>query len=228
MKTNVKREMVKVAKSVYKNEPTGHDFGHIKRVLKYCKKLYKKEGGNWEIVFSSALFHDVHRVLQTKREVFVKPEDAMDEVENLLSKFKSNFTGQEYKQILYNIKNHEGKESKINKNKELKILLDADLLDSLGKIGLKRTMKYCRYHNIPFYSPEPLDSPDYVVNIHPISTSHFVFRTMIPQYDLLKTNAAKKIAGKDKNLLLKFIEKQKKRYYKINKGELHAKQSKKV
>ena len=160
----------------------------------------------------SALFHDIHRVLQSERGVFVKPEDAMQEVENVLSEFKTNFTKKEYEQILDNIKKHEDKKAKIKNNKELEILLDADLLDLLGRIGLKRTVKYCIYHNIPFYSPEPLDSPEYIVNIHPISTSHFVYQTMMPQYDLLRTQTAKKIAGKDKNILLKFIGKQKRKY----------------
>ena len=167
MKQNIKNEMIKSAKCIYKNEPSGHDFGHIKRVIKYRKKIYNKESGNWKIIFTSALFHDVHRVLQSERGVFVRPEDAMEEVESILFQFKSSFTQQEYEQILDNISKHEDKKTIIN-NKELEILLDADILDSLGKTGLKRTMKYCKYHSIPFYSPEPLDSPEYVVNIHPI------------------------------------------------------------
>ena len=64
-------EMLFTAKEIYKNEPTGHDFGHIRRVLKYCKILHKNEGGDWNIIFASVLFHDVHRVLQSERGVFV-------------------------------------------------------------------------------------------------------------------------------------------------------------
>ncbi len=35
------------AKKLYKNEPTGHDFSHIKRCLKYAKKIQKAEGGGF-------------------------------------------------------------------------------------------------------------------------------------------------------------------------------------
>ena len=49
----------------------------------------------------------------------------------------------------------------------------------------------------------------YISDIHPISTSHFIYRTLIPHYDLLKTQTAKQIAQKNKKILLKFIDKQK-------------------
>jgi len=214
MEDIVRNRLIKVAKNIYKDEPTGHDFGHIERVINYCKLIYTNEGGDWNVIFVSALFHDVHRVMQSKRGTYVSPEKSIIEIEKVLAEFKQFFSEDEYSKILNNIKLHEDKSIMINNNIELVILQDADLLDALGKNGLKRTKKYCKYHNIPFYSPEPLDSPDYIVDIHPISTSHFLFRTMIPQYDLLRTETSRQIADKDKKLLFKFIEDQKKLYEK--------------
>ena len=212
MEHDIKKKLIKTAKNIYKDEPSGHDFGHVERVLNYCKLIHNNEGGNWNVIFVSALFHDVHRVMQSKIGTYVSPEESITEVKKVLEEFKQFFSEEEYDKILNNIKLHEDKRIKIYNNIELVILQDADLLDALGKNGLKRTKKYCKYHNIPFYDPEPLNSPDYIVDIHPISTSHFLFRTLIPQYDLLRTKTSQQIADKDKKLLYEFIEDQKRLY----------------
>ena len=60
MKLNV--ELLKKAKDIYKDEPSGHDIFHIKRVLNFAKKINKQEGGDWFIIYTSILFHDIHRV----------------------------------------------------------------------------------------------------------------------------------------------------------------------
>ena len=103
-------------------------------------------------------------------------------------------------QILDVVKNHDNKDNK-NFSLETLIIQDADALDAMGEIGLNRTLTYCKTHNIPISSNKPLDAKDYVPDFHPISTCHYVYRTMIPNAKNLYTNTAKEIA-KDKIKIL--------------------------
>lgn len=210
MKEEITNKMLEKAKIVYENEQSAHDFEHIKRVLNYCKVIWEKEDGNWDEIFVSALFHDIHRVIQSQTGRFVPANKAMRQVKNVLKEFKNELPKDTYKRILFNIKNHDNKDGDPKKmSKELIILQDADMLDSLGEVGLERTKKYCIKHNIPFYSPIPLDDKSYLPDVNPISTTHYVYRTMLPHYDKLRTMTAREISIKDKTPLLDFISNQK-------------------
>lgn len=191
------------AKQLYKNEPTGHDFSHIKRCLKNAKKIQKVEGGDKFILFVAVLFHDVHRVLSTK-EKYMSAEQSIPFVKAMLRQFKLN--AEDEKKILYLIKNHDIKESTKQMPIELTILHDVDILDAGGKRGLKRTKTFCINRQIPFYDGRyPLDVEDYIPNIKPYSTTHFVYRTMLPELQLIETETGKKLAKRKAKPLEKFI-----------------------
>ncbi len=198
------RRFYKKAKEIYKGENTGHDFGHIFRVLSFCKKIQKYEGDiDTYVLYISALFHDVHRVMQGKIGRYVTPRESLPFIEETL--INLNVDKSKLDKILYVIENHELKEID-STNKELIILQDADILDALGKRGLKRTLTYCKTHNIPKSKPEiALDDESYMPNTHPISTKHYVFNTMLPHANKLKTETAKILAKNQINVLKKFI-----------------------
>ena len=99
--------------------------------------------------------------------------------------------------------------NKKNKNFSLETLIiqDADALDAVGEIGLQRTLAYCKTHNIPITSPKPLDCVEYIPDINPISTCHYIYRTMIPNANNFYTNTAKEIAKEKIKILEDFVEK---------------------
>ncbi|MBP3431289.1 MAG: HD domain-containing protein [Clostridia bacterium] len=207
-KKNLQVELEKYverAKEIFVNEKSGHDFSHIQRVLNYCEQIQKTEGGDGFVVFVSALFHDVHRVLQSQLGRFISSDEAMPEVEKILSEF--DIPQEKLKQILFNIRHHDNKGLQ-NLSIELQILQDADILDALGEVGLKRTQAYCKKHNIPAVDKSlPLDCPEYIPDIFPISTTHYVFRTMIPNQKLLHTKAGRKIGENQVQVLCDYVEK---------------------
>ena len=199
-----------LAKQIYKNENTGHNFGHIKRVLKTCQKIWKTEGGDYFTLCVAALFHDMHRVMSKTKHV-TAPESVV-EVKKLLAPF--NLNQSDLNKILYLIENHENKTIKNVEHQELYILIDADIIDALGKRGLKRTLKYCKTKNIPTHNLNyALNSNEYVPDINPLSTSHYVYRTMIPQANLLHSNIAKNLAKQKLNVLKRFVEREAKVKY---------------
>lgn len=210
--SKIYKDLYKKAKNIYKNEQTGHDFSHIKRCLKNAKKIQKTEGGDKNVIMIAVLFHDIHRVLSTK-EKYVSAQESIPYIKNILTEDNLiHIDDGTLKKILYVIKEHDNKNFDATIPTELIVLQDADILDALGKIGLKRTKTYCINRKIPFYDGRyPLDIEDYMPNIKPYSTTHYVYRTMLPEMRFIKSRTGKKLAKKQGRVLQKFIDKNSKK-----------------
>ena len=192
------------AKELYENENTGHDFSHIERVLNFARMIQEKEGGDEFIIYISCLFHDVHRILSNKEGKFISAKESIEEVKKILKEFDLQVN--ELNKILYVIEHHDDKIDDENMMLELKIVQDADILDALGKVGLERTLKYCKNKNIPLTNKKyPLDSIEYIPDINPLSTTHYVYRTMIPQANVLHTNMGKQLGKDEVKILEEFL-----------------------
>ena len=193
----------------FKNESSGHDIKHLENVLNFSREIQKIEGGDSFTIEISALLHDIHRLMANQNNgVYVTPEESIPFVYEILQECEvpNNYI----ENILFCIANHEKKEQN-NYPIELQIIQDADVLDAVGKRGLDRTIKYCKTYNIPTSDIEiPLDSKEYIPNTFPISTCHYIYRTMIPQAKNLHTKTAMKLAEKEIKVLKDFI---KENYY---------------
>ena len=111
--------------------------------------------------------------------------------------------------ILKCVENHEEKGKGNAFDLETQILQDADVLDAVGKRGLERTLKYCNTYKIPLTNFNfELDCKEYIPDINPISTCHYVYRTMIPQGKSLNTKTGQKMANDNIQVLYKFLEDQ--------------------
>lgn len=189
---------------LFKDENTGHDISHLERVLENALQIQKCEGGDLYVIAVSALVHDIHRLMSTQLNCVVSAEDSLDDVKQLL--LTCNVDLKKLDKILDVVKNHDNKNSK-DFTLEILIIQDADTLDAIGEIGIKRTLKYCETHNIPINSTKPLDCPEYIPDINPISTCHYVYRTMIPNANNLYTKTAKELAKDKIKILEEFVEK---------------------
>ena len=191
----------KIAK-MFVNEDTGHDFSHLERVYNLAMQIQQTEGGDPYVIAVSALVHDIHRLMSNKLGYFVPPEDSIEPIRKLLMEI--NVDKNKLEQILDVVKNHD---DKLNKNQSLETLIiqDADMLDALGETGLNRTLTYCKTKNIPITVPIPLDCEDYIPDVHPISTCHYIYRTMIPHSKSLYTNTARYLAKNKIKILENFI-----------------------
>jgi len=193
----------KKLKKLFKNENTGHDISHLERVLKNALEIQKNEGGDIYVIAVSALVHDVHRLMSTQLKHHVSADDSLDYVKQIL--IDCNVKTDKIEEILEIVKNHDNKNEK-NFSLETLIVQDADVLDAIGKIGLKRTLKYCKTKKIPLTSSKPLNCKEYIPDINPISTCHYIYRTMIPNAENLYTKTAKQMAQYKVKILKKFVE----------------------
>ena len=191
---DISRKMFYTALKIYSGDKSGHSFGHIMRVLKLCKILQKSEGGDWQIISTAALFHDLHRIMSNEEKRYVAPEESIEKVKEILKPF--NIEENKLEKILFITANHENKKMDFD-DIEAKIVVDADNLDALGKIGFKRTIKYCKAKKIPIESDAKLNTRKYIPDINPISAKHYIFRTLLPNSKNLKTETAKRL-GEEK------------------------------
>lgn len=197
--------LIEYAKTFYMEDNSGHGFDHIERVLENAKVIHDKEGGDWDIIFLSVLFHDIHRVLSNEKKRYVAPEESLIAVEKILKPI--DIDKQTIDKVLYIVGNHE-KKSNRSDCLELNIVKDSDIVDSLGEIGLRRTLRYCENKKIPVVDKSyPLDSKQYIPDINPISTCHYVYRTMIPNIQFLSTKTGKQLAKKKALPLQRFLSK---------------------
>lgn len=188
---------------LFKNENSGHDFSHLKRVMNNAVRIQKREGGDLYVIAISALVHDVHRLVSNQKGYYVNAEDCLDVVEKILK--ECGIEKEKIKEILYIVENHERKREKIF-NLETHIVQDADILDALGKIGLKRCLKYCKTHKIPVSNVEySLDCGEYIPDINPISSCHYIYNTIIPNANFLYTKTAKEMAKGKVKMLENFV-----------------------
>ena len=188
--------------SLFKEENTGHDISHLERVLANALEIQKKEGGDLYVIAVSALIHDIHRLMSIRFNRYVTPEESLDEVKQIL--LDCNVDLDKLDAILNVVKNHDNKDNK-NYSFETLLIQDADALDAIGEIGLERTLKYCKTNNIPISSELPLDCSEYIPDINPISTCHYIHRTMIPNAFNLYTETAKQIAKDKIKILQDFV-----------------------
>ena len=200
--TEILKKLKVELNTLFKDEKTGHDISHLERVLDNALEIQREEGGDLYIVAVSALVHDVHRLMSAKLKRYVAPEDSLEEVKALLMSCDVDLS--KLDEILEVVKNHDNKENK-NCSFETLIVQDADALDAIGEIGIQRTLKYCETNNIPTAVDLPLDCEDYIPDINPLSTCHYIYRTMIPNAKNLYTKTANKIAQDKIKVLEEFI-----------------------
>ena len=109
-----------------------HDWGHIQRVLRFCKKINKKERADENILFPACILHDIGRVKGKE----MHHSNSVQKSKSLL--VQSGYTDIEQKKIIECIQSHSIYSDKKPISIEAKILYDADKLDSYGMIGVTR------------------------------------------------------------------------------------------
>jgi len=191
----------------FENESTGHDIEHLERVLTNAKKIQQKEGGARDVILIAALVHDIHRIMKPPVEhptaVGVSPAESLGKVDEILKRCK--VPEDLIPPILEVVKKHDDRDNE-ELNQETKIVQDADMLDAIGKQGLKRTLQYCKHKHIPVTNTAyPLDTEEYVPDYNPISTCHYIYRTMIPCKNQMHTQTGKDMSKTQIKILEDFI-----------------------
>lgn len=188
-----------------KDDSTGHDWWHIKRVYNNAMLINQKEKSNEFILTIIVLMHDLYDHKFYNGNIEEKLEETLKQLEiyNYLSK-------EDIQNITYSCANL-GFSSNITEKKELskegKIAQDADRLDGIGAIGIARTFAYGGKKGNLIYDPsnnELVNEKEYKQNGSKTSISHF-YDKLLKIKDLMNTDTAKSIAIKRHEFLENFL-----------------------
>jgi len=147
-------ERFKKIKTAVENELScsAHNMDHVMRVYNLCLHLAKNENVDLEVLKAATLLHDIARVKEDN--------DSMGNTDHaiLSSKMaapilkKLGFSDEKIKHIQECIVSHRYRTGNEPKTREAQILFDADKLDTLGAIGVARSLIWVGRNNAKIYA----------------------------------------------------------------------------
>lgn len=124
--TQAQQKVIKeFAKKHYKSLDLVHGTWHMRKTVSNAKRLWKKEGGNWEVIEAGAYLHQFHDC---------------EKVADFLEKIKVN--KKTAKEIIHCVECCHPKQAHRAKTTEAKIVYDADKLQWCGTKGFLSEL-YC-------------------------------------------------------------------------------------
>lgn len=197
-------EAILYVKDYFKEDYSGHDFYHVKRVYEIAKTLAIKENADLNIVSLAAILHDVD-----DRKLSPKTVDNKDNARAFLN--KQNVDKQMIERIVSIIDevSFVGTDSKTPSTIEGKCVQDADRLDAIGAIGIARTFAYGGSHGQEIYNPmiKPnlnMDKESYYAN-KGTTINHF-YEKLFKLEELMNTNSAKELAKERTDYMKEFVD----------------------
>ncbi len=200
---NLRKRLVKIAKSKIINDDPSHDFDHALRVMNLSLVIALKENGDEDILVPASLFHDLVNYPKNHTK----------------AKYNSVFSAEATREILRNIP--EFPKNKINKIciaieqcsftknlkpsfKEAAILQDSDGIESIGAISIMRTFASSGSMKKTFYDRKDPFCKKRDPNDKKYSVDLFYSRLMKID-ERLHTGTAKEIAESRSHFLKVFL-----------------------
>jgi uncharacterized protein len=139
-------------KESLKEDKTGHDYGHIKRVLKIALQIASRcENIDYDVLVAACLLHDI-----ANRDGIIKDHHLASAEETLAITPLLGFSEIKAKKIKAAIEDHVTYGKAVREDYlmqiESKILRDAHNLDNLGSFGLIKRIYMCQREHVPIFN----------------------------------------------------------------------------
>lgn len=196
------KKLTEIAKPFYATGDSGHDFAHIQRVMKLCRKIGEEEKVNFDILLPGALLHDVVNVPKNHPKRSEGSRMAAEKAVTLMTDigYEKSTTSKVFDVIL----EHSFSLGKKPSSVEAAVLQDCDRLDALGAIGIMRlisvgnSFKASFYdHDDPFAEHRDYDDKKY-------SLDHF-YTKLFKLPELMNTKAGKSEAESRVQYMKSFV-----------------------
>ncbi|GAA0371569.1 HD domain-containing protein [Alkalibacterium iburiense] len=185
-------ETADMVKEKLKNEGTGHDWYHIKRVWKTAQSIGEQEKANLFIIEMAALLHDL---IDDK---LVKDASiAAEEVEYWLEGAGVHSKDMESIISIIHSISFKGGGNRSSLSLEGQIVQDADRLDAIGAIGIGRCFSYAGSKGHVMFDPElsvreQMTEKEYREG--KTSAIHHFYEKLLKLKDLMNTESGKQLA----------------------------------
>jgi len=180
----VKKQMI--------NEPTGHDWYHVERVLKIARKLQALEGGDLDLIELAAILHD----LSDYKNYDYDEEKARLVLRGMMGVLEiSNDVQEKIEKIVQEIQ-YRGVDTKKPETLEGRIIQDADWLDAMGAIGIARTFATGGRIQRVLYDPKRkprrrITADDYLHKKREGTSLNYFYEKVFELPKMMNTNTAK-------------------------------------
>ncbi len=204
---------------MFLSETSGNDINHLRRVFNVALHIQSVEGGDRLVIGTSALVHDVHRLMEKEVGKFVPPKDSLSKVEEILKNI--SFPADKLQNVLHSVEFHEeygfSDIGKTVNDIETLILQDADNLDAIGAIGIARTFSFGGSYGVTMWDIEKaFDRQTFDESTRDPSTIHHFYSKLLKLKDNMNTKTGKAMAEERH----KFMELYLKHFFAEWKGEL--------
>lgn len=203
---------IEMLQKKFGNENTGHDWEHFRRVWQMARKIALEEKANLPAVELAALLHDIADWKAHNGNRKISEETARKWLEE--NKVKTELVEkvcQAIREVSFKVSTSENIPSSL----EGKIVQDADRLDSIGAMGIIRTIAYGAQKERAIYNPahQPKNNMTQEEfserSTHPkqddTTINHFYEKLLLLK-DRLHTKTAKKIAERRHRFLEQFLD----------------------
>lgn len=198
-------------KQQLKDEKTGHDFYHGRRVANLASQMYLQDNPDARpnsrmvaIIKAGGYLHDT-----IDEKICADPEAVIAQIKQLLP--QAGFTELEVQDILFTIQ-HMSFSQNIEHHYQLPVsgeyVQDADRIESLGAMGIARAFTYGGAHGNAIYDPEikpqKLVSHDQYREHTETTINHF-YEKLFQLEDLMNTVGGKKEAHRRTEFMRNFV-----------------------
>lgn len=205
MDQNLKRKLIKLAKSCYDDSDPAHGFSHIERVLLNAENILNTESkGDPDVVIPAVLFHDVVNYAKNDPRNRFATEESATKAEEILKSVK-DFPITKIEAIKNCIVRTSFSKGLKAETIEQMILQDADMLEATGAISIMRTftaggtMKRALYNvNDPFVKNREPDDFKFSLDLF--------YSRLLKVKDRMSTKKGKEIALRRAKFLESFLE----------------------
>ncbi|WP_271272446.1 HD domain-containing protein [Aliamphritea hakodatensis] len=182
---------------------TAHDFNHVLRVVKTARQLCEAEGAQAEVVMPAAWLHDC----------FTYPKDHPERRKSSLKaadKACQFLQGVGYPQAYYDAIHHAIQAHSFSagvraETLEAQIVQDADRLDSLGAIGVVRTLQVGTGLQRALYQPDDPFCEKRTLDDSRFTLDHF-YTKLLRLADTMNTAAARAEARRRTDYMQGFLQ----------------------
>ncbi len=203
MLSSIKNHLLDVAEKKMANNDPSHDFLHAKRVLMLAENIHKKEGGDMEVLFPAALFHDAVIYPKNDPKSKLAPEESAEFISKELE-VTNKYPREKIEKVKTAIMECSFSKGIKPSSLESKILQDADRLEATGAISIMRTfsstgqMSRAFYHfDDPFAKRRSPDSLLYALDLF--------YTRLLKVGKLMNTRTAKEMAQRRTKFLKDFL-----------------------
>ncbi|QMV42369.1 HD domain-containing protein [Cohnella cholangitidis] len=191
-------------KAELENDPTGHDWWHIHRVVQLADRLAREEGADCFICAMAALLHDIadEKLNDSKESGLRKVKDWLEE-QPMAEEDRLHIM-----EIISTMSYNAGANPPM-RTLEGKAVQDADRLDAIGAIAIARTFLYAGWKGDPIHDPQvpPRDSmtPAEYRQGKSTAINHF-HEKLLRLKDRINTPSARRIAEERHRYMEQYVE----------------------